>query len=171
MILIDPQVSRHHAKIVRKGTNYEIEDLGSANGVSLNNVRITLPQSLKEGDKFKVGNTEVLFSKLSVISGPIEIDEPTISMKDETPVKPQPVLKTDAANRITAPPPPPPAPPIAAKSGDLDSPTSPRPQPVPVTPQNEKAGAGKWILLSCALIILLLLILACLILVVIPRLS
>ncbi|WP_448533097.1 FHA domain-containing protein [Parathermosynechococcus lividus] len=50
-----PQVSRHHAKIERQGTAIVLSDLGSSNGVFCNGKRLTKPQSLRVGDKVRIG--------------------------------------------------------------------------------------------------------------------
>jgi len=36
--LLDPKVSRHHARIARQGTQYVVTDLGSANGTLVDGV-------------------------------------------------------------------------------------------------------------------------------------
>ncbi len=50
-------VSRRHAKLVQRGGEILIEDLGSANGTMVNNRRLTpyLPYALKSGDEVTVG--------------------------------------------------------------------------------------------------------------------
>jgi predicted component of type VI protein secretion system len=50
-------VSRWHAKIIRRGSEVFIEDLGSMNGTFLNRKKLTpyLPQVLKSGDELQLG--------------------------------------------------------------------------------------------------------------------
>ena len=50
-------VSRHHAKITRRGREVFIEDLGSINGTFLNRKRLMpyLPQTLNNGDELQLG--------------------------------------------------------------------------------------------------------------------
>ncbi len=50
IVIDDPMVSRHHARLTWHGNTFSIEDLGSANGVWVNNIRITSPVSLRLGD-------------------------------------------------------------------------------------------------------------------------
>ena len=60
----DAKVSRRHARILRRGTSYLIEDLGSTNGTFINRGRRLLPgvpQDLKEGDEIIVGKTFLRF--------------------------------------------------------------------------------------------------------------
>jgi pSer/pThr/pTyr-binding forkhead associated (FHA) protein len=59
MALDDPGVSRDHAAIRPVGHGLEIEDLGSANGTSVNGTTIDGPQSLSDGDVVQVGNTRL----------------------------------------------------------------------------------------------------------------
>ena len=50
-------VSRRHAKIIRRGSEVFIEDLGSINGTFLNRKKLTpyLPEALKSGDELQLG--------------------------------------------------------------------------------------------------------------------
>ncbi len=59
-----PTVSRFHARILRDGEDYYLQDLDSRNGTYLNDERIT-PQEkfpLKNGDTFSVGDVEFTFN-------------------------------------------------------------------------------------------------------------
>ena len=62
----DPEakVSRRHARILRRGEQYFIEDLGSTNGTFVNRGRRLLPgdrQPLRDGDEVIVGKTFLRF--------------------------------------------------------------------------------------------------------------
>ena len=50
-------VSRWHAKIIRRGSEVLIEDLGSINGTFLNHKKLTpcFPRALKSGDELQLG--------------------------------------------------------------------------------------------------------------------
>jgi hypothetical protein len=50
IIIDDSMVSRHHARLTQQGNTFVVEDLNSANGTWVNNVRITSPVSLRPGD-------------------------------------------------------------------------------------------------------------------------
>jgi pSer/pThr/pTyr-binding forkhead associated (FHA) protein len=54
---LDKGVSRHHAKITRRGGEVFIEDLGSMNGTFVNRKKLTpyLPEALKNGDQLQLG--------------------------------------------------------------------------------------------------------------------
>jgi hypothetical protein len=58
--LADPRVSRRTAIISAGEAGFFLKDLGSANGTYLNGARVTEAQ-LKEGDKLRVGATELEF--------------------------------------------------------------------------------------------------------------
>ncbi len=60
----DAKVSRRHARIVRRGNVFLIEDLGSTNGTFINRGRRLLPgtpQVLSSGDEIIVGKTFLRF--------------------------------------------------------------------------------------------------------------
>jgi pSer/pThr/pTyr-binding forkhead associated (FHA) protein len=57
--LDDAKVSRRHAELRLVGRGVEIEDLGSADGTSINGVPIDGPQSLIDGDVVVVGSTRI----------------------------------------------------------------------------------------------------------------
>ena len=54
---LDKGVSRHHAKITRRGCEVFIEDLGSMNGTFVNRKKLTpyLPEALRNGDQLQLG--------------------------------------------------------------------------------------------------------------------
>jgi len=54
VVIDDRWVSRHHARIVRRGLRYVVEDLGSKNGTFVNGQRLTDPQELEDGDRIQV---------------------------------------------------------------------------------------------------------------------
>ena len=59
--LEDSQVSRHHAAISRETGGFTLQDLGSSNGTLLNEQRIIGPRILNDGDRIRVGNTNLVF--------------------------------------------------------------------------------------------------------------
>ena len=59
VVVLDPLVSREHALIRITKEDVVIEDLRSANGVYVNNIRIFEPQQLFDGDRILVGTNEV----------------------------------------------------------------------------------------------------------------
>ena len=54
----DPELSRRHARVARDAEGrLTIEDLGSANGTFVNDVRVSEPRALEPGDSIRVGET------------------------------------------------------------------------------------------------------------------
>lgn len=51
-------VSRRHARIIRRGNEFYLEDLGSLNGTFLNRDRLTahVPVPFRDGDEIRLGN-------------------------------------------------------------------------------------------------------------------
>jgi RsiW-degrading membrane proteinase PrsW (M82 family) len=67
--LLDPAVSRHHAVIRWGASDYELEDLGSANGTYLQGQRITGRVPLVPGQMIRIGATEMVFNVLAQAPG------------------------------------------------------------------------------------------------------
>ncbi len=60
----DAKISRRHARILRTGDRFAVEDLGSTNGTFINRGRRLLPgtpQPINEGDEIIVGKTFLRF--------------------------------------------------------------------------------------------------------------
>lgn len=74
--LIDNKASREHAEITRVGENWVVTDLGSQNGVIVNDRKITQTQ-LIESDKLIVGHSVFKFAKVEVASKDKVIKEDT----------------------------------------------------------------------------------------------
>lgn len=55
--LHDRSVSRHHARLVRRGRDFLVEDLGTTNGVYVNGVRAKGFKALATGDIVELGQT------------------------------------------------------------------------------------------------------------------
>ena len=53
--IADPEISRKHARLVKQGTDYAIEDLGSTNGTFVNDRRIVGLTPLHDGDSIDFG--------------------------------------------------------------------------------------------------------------------
>lgn len=63
--LNDTKASREHAEITKVGTHWVATDLGSQNGIVVNDKKVT-QQQLGEGDKLIVGQTVFKFAKVEV---------------------------------------------------------------------------------------------------------
>jgi predicted component of type VI protein secretion system len=60
IVLPLPEISRRHARILRDGEAFYIEDLGSTNGTFVNHKRLQAPVRLNVGDEVQVGDTLVM---------------------------------------------------------------------------------------------------------------
>ncbi len=87
MSLSDRSASRRHARVLRRGTSYEIEDLGSGNGTIVNAERIMRAKPLHEGDMIMIGKNTLRFHQKeeprpsATGSGDFHTDA-TITMRD-----------------------------------------------------------------------------------------
>lgn len=61
VVVQDAEVSRHHASVEARPTEYLLSDAGSRNGTYLNGKRIPGPTPLRTGDVIEVGNTKITF--------------------------------------------------------------------------------------------------------------
>jgi len=55
--IVEPEVSRKHARLIQQDDGFMLEDLGSTNGTFINGVRISSPQLLKAGDLITLGDS------------------------------------------------------------------------------------------------------------------
>ena len=67
--LNDTKASREHAEITKVGNAWVATDLGSQNGIMINENKVTQGQ-LNEGDKLIVGQTVFKFAKVEVSAKP-----------------------------------------------------------------------------------------------------
>jgi pSer/pThr/pTyr-binding forkhead associated (FHA) protein len=58
--LADPDVSRHHARIVRTGNSHVLVDMESTNGTSVNGKRVS-EVTLRPGDRLLLGATALVY--------------------------------------------------------------------------------------------------------------
>ena len=57
LVLVHPEISRRHCRLVREGDNWFVEDLGSTNGTFIGSNRLTEPVRLEAGVPVRVGRT------------------------------------------------------------------------------------------------------------------
>ncbi|MEZ0396594.1 MAG: FHA domain-containing protein [Anaerolineales bacterium] len=92
----DAEVSRKHAKLTLRGSEYVIEDLGSTNGTFVSGQRLSAPYTLRPGDLVSLGENIVLMFEAT--------SDPNATM----------IASRKAAKAAVAAVPPPPAAPVAA---------------------------------------------------------
>ena len=69
IVINDPEVSRHHTRMIRTGSGYTIEDLRSTNGTFVNRQRLTGPYTLTNGDLIGLGETVTLAYEVAAGAG------------------------------------------------------------------------------------------------------
>ena len=92
MFIDDPRVSRPHCAITFKNGQHYLEDLGSTNGTILNGRSLVGRAPIGHGDRFEVGDTELLF----LTKKDPETDPPVYL--DETPVDDAETVSVDSAS-------------------------------------------------------------------------
>jgi hypothetical protein len=65
--LVDPLVSRHHAKVRIEGSKATLTDLSSRNGSRVNGRLVRAPQALGDGDRLRIGTQELIFSEVPTV--------------------------------------------------------------------------------------------------------
>ena len=81
VVIDNPAVSGHHARVVRNGDDCVVEDLESTNGTYVNDRHVTR-HVLKHGDTMLIGKHSLRFESLVVQPAPPP--EPAISIKGDT---------------------------------------------------------------------------------------
>jgi len=81
LVLADPEVSRRHARVLRRADGYAVEDIGSTNGTFVNGQRISHLTLLQDGDTIDLGDTVRLRFVAPVIAptpippAPVDVSE------------------------------------------------------------------------------------------------
>lgn len=130
IVINDPEVSRHHARLVLSAGGYAIEDLRSTNGTFVNRRRITGLQPLAHGDLIGLGET-VLLAYEAV---GMEYERTAVAAGREMP---QP---TAPARAPMAYPPPP---------------AQPMPPPMEEYYEEPAPDRNRWIIIGCGVLTLL----------------
>ncbi|UCG24101.1 MAG: FHA domain-containing protein [Chloroflexota bacterium] len=87
IILDDPEVSRHHAKLVLQAAGYELQDLGSTNGTFVDGQRLGgEPQALSPGQVIMLGSNVTLVYQATVAVDPLAtVVAPAAAVEEEAP--------------------------------------------------------------------------------------
>jgi hypothetical protein len=65
--MVDPLVSRHHARVRFEAGRPIFEDLGSRNGSRINGRLVRGIHALKDGDRVRIGTQELVFSEVGAV--------------------------------------------------------------------------------------------------------
>jgi len=153
IVVPEAEVSRRHARLIRNGDVYIIEDLGSTNGTFINGKRLDAPHALRPGDEVQLGpNVIFVYERVADPNATVVVQAPTIQAAAQR-----------AAQTPPPPPPPPPPPqprPVAAAPAQ---PAQPAPAPAYAAPQPQPQPRRKsrvWLYLLLLAVIFLCLAIA-----------
>lgn len=152
LVLADPEVSRRHARVLRKDDGFTIEDLGSTNGTFINGRRINRLTRLAHGDIIDLGDTIRLRYEVEGAS-----EEPLPAAAEA------PGQQTAASIAAPATPRPSPAPAPAAPKATQPAAAAPPAAVAPpagVAPATRRRSGAQTFLLGCGFLVALLFILA-----------
>ncbi len=160
LVLADPEVSRRHARVLRRADGYAVEDIGSTNGTFVNGQRISHLTLLQDGDTIDLGDTVRLRFVAPVIApaplppAPVDVSERPTEMLAAAPAV-APVWPRPAEQPVPAY-----MPPAAAAPPMNIQPAAAPPPPIypPSYPATPRRGRG--LLIGCGLLIALLLVCA-----------
>lgn len=95
----DPEISRRHARFLRKPEGIFIEDLGSTNGTFVNGARISVPQVLRNGDLITLAeNTVMSFEVKEAATEPTKVGIETAPKVEDS------LYEPEIAEQATIPP-------------------------------------------------------------------
>ncbi len=101
LVIAEPSVSRHHARLLRQGAQVLLEDLGSSNGTFINGKRLTAPTPLISGDIFMLGQATQLKFQAPL---PLVSDHAAVTQSSEIPAAlPNSSNKTQAIGKDAIP--------------------------------------------------------------------
>ncbi len=153
LVIVDPEVSRRHAHVLRREGQFTVEDLGSTNGTFVNGVRVSTETALRDGDTIDLADTVRL--RYIITSGPIDEVEPPPAAADQPPATPtqQPAPPAPARLLVDDPPPRPPSE-IVFSAGDAAAFPNDDQAALPAQPSR---GGNRWLLGCVGLFAMLLL--------------
>lgn len=152
IVINDPEVSRHHAKLTRGGNGYTLEDQGSTNGSFVNGQRLTGARPLNNGDLLGLGET-VTLSYESASTPPAVPSSPTAgTMVGQSPLAQNPYAPQQPAQ--------PGYPSQQQPQGQYAAPPPPPPQYQPPPEPAQQSSPLRWIFLGCGCLIVLCIVLS-----------
>lgn len=138
IVINDPEISRHHSRLIRTPSGYTIEDLRSTNGTFVNRQRLSGPYQLSSGDLIGLGETVTLAFE---VYGTSDIASTVVGGGGASAgagMRPQ-----------QAPPPPAGRPPMAY------APSAPPPAYGPMDEEDYPPDRSRWIVIGCGVLTLL----------------
>lgn|SRR5574341_22979 len=146
IVINDPEVSRHHTRLVRTSGGYTVEDLRSTNGTFVNRQQLTGPRQLVDGDIVGMGETVTLaFEVLGGASAATIVGAGGQPAQPMAPPPPPPVQQYQPA-------PPPMSPPIQTAPGY--APPAPS-RPIADEEEFEGPDRNRMIIIGCGVLTVL----------------
>jgi predicted component of type VI protein secretion system len=148
IVINDPQISRHHARVTRQGDWMVLEDIGSTNGTFVNGIRLAKPHTLANGDVVGLGDAVTL----TFYGASPAMTEPLAGRATAQPGEP-------GYEPPPSPPPPryEPQPPPPSTYAAPPSPAYAVPPAQPAQPIEEKKSRT-WVWVGCGCLILLVIV-------------
>jgi pSer/pThr/pTyr-binding forkhead associated (FHA) protein len=146
--LTERNVSRRHARILRSDNEVQIEDLGSYNGIRVNNARIAERVSLRISDQVQIGDYK-LYLKAEGVEQVDDARTMPIERIDTPPAEMPAVVPPASAGLPTSPMPPQARPAVAPMAvADTDPAGRPVATAAQVAALTAPAGYGKFVVTS-----------------------
>lgn len=135
----DLQISRRHALLIRASQGFFIKDLGSRNGVLLNEVRVPTRQQacLQDGDVLTLGRTTLIFKEVVEAADlVVPASEPAPAPTAEEPLELAPSKTPVSVPPLRSRPPGNPSARTPLSVDPVELQPAPRPQPAPREPSH-----------------------------------
>jgi predicted component of type VI protein secretion system len=134
IVVTDGSVSRRHARLEQRGSEWWVIDQGSANGTYINSVRVA-EQALKTGQELRFGalsfQVDMVEDPEATVATPVLDENAEVTFLSAGP--PPPIAAAPPLPKV--PPLPPPLPPSPAPPRAALPPPAPRPPAAPVSPR------------------------------------
>ena len=162
LVLADAEVSRRHARVLRRADGYAVEDIGSTNGTFVNGQRISHLTLLQDGDTIDLGDTVRLRFISPRAVAPAAAEPPVaISERPTEMLVAPPYAAAEAARPQPAPTySPPPAAPAMPAPAYAPPPVAPAAPVYPPPLYTNPPRRGRGLLIGCGLLVALLLVCA-----------
>jgi ABC-type multidrug transport system ATPase subunit len=99
IVIATPAISRRHARLMRDGDGYVLEDLGSSNGTFVNGDRLIGRRALQHGDQIRLGQA-ITFTYQSQT---VEADKTAVRLAAPVSSAPSHVMQTTIGEEIELP--------------------------------------------------------------------
>jgi len=144
IVINDPEVSRHHARLLLRTNTYVIEDTGSTNGTFINNQRLTSSIPLKAGELIFLGENVCLAFQSSYGDATVAVSGKRGGTKPNIPVPPPPPVETPKLPTTAE---------LKSKLPEVNE--SPMPLEAPRSAPKKKTSRWVWVIIITILVILL----------------